>query len=83
MNPNRLLEQFINQFNSTPGSGASALGDEVKQQIRTALTAAFNKLDLVPREEFDAQRAVLQRTREKLEALEKAVAELEEKLNKQ
>lgn len=43
------------------------------------MTATFAKLDLVTREEFEVQTQVLQRTREKLEALEKRVADLESK----
>jgi hypothetical protein len=50
---------------------------DAEKNIRSALTATFNKLDLVTREEYDVQTQVLQRTREKLEALEKRVAELE------
>ena len=45
--------------------------------IGDGIKAGLGKLDLVTREEFDVQRAVLLRTREKLETLEKAVAELE------
>jgi BMFP domain-containing protein YqiC len=51
----------------------------MQQQIKTVLQSSFAKLDLVTREEFDAQAAVLQRTREKLEQLEAMVAELESK----
>jgi BMFP domain-containing protein YqiC len=43
------------------------------------LQGAFARLDLVSREEFDAQSQVLLRTREKLEQLEKIVSELEAK----
>ena len=74
MQPNQLFEQLTQQvaqqLNNTLGPGASALGEELQQHIRTALTSAFNKLELVPREEFDAQQAVLQRTRQRLEVLE-------------
>ena len=83
MQPNQLFEQFTQQLNSTLGPGASAIGEELQQQIRTALTAAFNKLELVPREEFDAQQTVLQRTRQRLETLEQQVIALETQLNKQ
>jgi len=44
----------------------------------TALQAGLAKLDLVTREEFEVQRAVLLKTREKLDALEAAVRELEQ-----
>lgn len=48
--------------------------------MRAMLNQGFAKLDLLTREEFDVQAEVLARTREKLEALEKRVAELEAKL---
>ena len=50
---------------------------ELQQAFKSALQSGLSKLDLVTREEFDVQRAVLLRTREKLEALERAVAALE------
>ncbi|MCP5451915.1 accessory factor UbiK family protein [Candidatus Competibacter phosphatis] len=52
---------------------------EMEKNFHAALQAAFAKLDLVTREEFDVQQAVLARTRAKLETLEKQVAELEGK----
>lgn len=58
-------------------AGAQALRDDVEHNLRRALEAALAKLDLVTREEFEVQRAVLLRTRERLEALERQVAELE------
>ena len=51
--------------------------EELQQNFKSVLQAGLGKLDLVTREEFDVQRAVLLRTREKLEALERAVAALE------
>ena len=52
-----------------------------KRELHVALQAALAKLDIVTREEFDAQAAVLQRTRAKLEALEARCAEIEQNLN--
>ncbi len=52
---------------------------EMEKNFHAALQAAFAKLELVTREEFDVQQAVLARTRAKLETLEKQVAELEGK----
>ncbi|KEA63565.1 hypothetical protein ADIMK_2344 [Marinobacterium lacunae] len=51
---------------------------ELQQQIRTLVQGTFSRLDLVTRDEFDAQRAVLARTRELVEQLEKRLAELEQ-----
>lgn len=48
-----------------------------RQEMKAAVQSAMGKMDLVTREEFDAQAAVLQRTRERLEQLEKQVADLE------
>src|SRR5690554_3689208 len=50
---------------------------EVEKQIKALLQSALAKLDVVSREEFETQQLVLLRTRERLEALEKRVAELE------
>ena len=47
-------------------------------QLQTLLQSALRKCNIVTREDFDAQSAVLMRTREKLEALEKQVAILEQ-----
>ena len=53
---------------------------DVRKNRRAALTAAFDRLDLVTRDELEVQEAVLQRTRARLEDMEQRVAELEKKL---
>ncbi len=53
------------------------LQEDLEKNLRSALEAGLSHLDLVTREEFDLQTALLVRTREKLEQLEKIVAELE------
>jgi BMFP domain-containing protein YqiC len=58
-------------------SGLQVLRADVERNLRAALEAGFARLDLVTREEFDVQSAVLARTREKLERLEVLVAEME------
>ena len=60
----------------------ASLSQEIEQNLRAALTAALGHLNLVTREELDVQNAVLTRTREKIAALEKQVAELEKLLRK-
>ncbi|MGY3266606.1 MULTISPECIES: ubiquinone biosynthesis accessory factor UbiK [unclassified Lysobacter] len=59
------------------GESASELRTELQQNFRAVLQAGLTRLDLVTREEFEVQRAVLLRTREKLEHLERAVAGME------
>ncbi len=50
---------------------------DIEKNMRSGLESGLHKMNLVTREEFDIQTAVLLRTREKLEVLEKAVADLE------
>jgi ubiquinone biosynthesis accessory factor UbiK len=54
---------------------------DLEANFRAVLRASLGKLDLVTREEFDAQTKVLERTRAKAEALEARVAELERALS--
>ena len=52
--------------------------DELQQNFKAALQAGLSRMDLVTREEFDIQAQVLQRTREKLKALEERLDRLEQ-----
>ena len=63
-------------LDALPGSVRDLRAD-VERNFRSALQSGFAKMDLVTREEFDVQAAVLARTRAKLESLEKQVAALE------
>ena len=58
----------------------SQLSSDVKKNMRAALQSALERLDLVTREELEVQEAVLARTREKLQELEKKIAALEKQL---
>lgn len=58
-------------------SSVQDLQTDIERNIRSGIEGGLKKMNLVSREEFDIQNAVLLRTREKLEALEKTVAELE------
>ncbi|MGH1471979.1 MAG: accessory factor UbiK family protein [Cellvibrionaceae bacterium] len=75
---NKLLAQAHDFFNDTPddGSAASDLNPEIQSKMKILLQSALQKMDVVSREEFDAQTAVLQRTRLRLESLEAEVIEL-------
>src|SRR3546814_10141365 len=54
--------------------------EELQQNFKAVLQTGLSRLDPVTREEFDVQRAVLLRTREKLDALEQLVEQLEARL---
>lgn len=59
---------------------ASSPAADVEKNIKALMMSGFNKLDLVTREEFDIQTQVLARTREQLAAVEKRLADLEQRL---
>ena len=55
----------------------SSPAKDIEKNVKALLQGGLAKLDVVPRAEFDVQAKVLARTREKLDALERKVAELE------
>ena len=55
--------------------------EQIDRNARSLLQSALTRLDVVSREEFDAQAAVLKRTRERLEALEAKIASLDDDLS--
>lgn len=54
------------------------IGEELRRNLKPLVESALNRMELVTREEFDAQSRVLARTREKLETLEAQVAAMEQ-----
>ncbi|NIB39421.1 accessory factor UbiK family protein [Pseudomaricurvus alkylphenolicus] len=56
----------------------TSTADLPEKELRSLLESTLRRMNLVSRAEFDAQQAVLQRTREKLEQLERQLAELEQ-----
>jgi BMFP domain-containing protein YqiC len=75
----RLIDDLARRLaGSVPGS-VTALRRDLEQNFKGVLSGGLAKFDLVTREEFDVQAAVLQRTREKLAVLERRLAELEER----
>ena len=55
--------------------------EELQENFKSVLQSGLAKLDLVTREEFEVQRAVLLRTREKLDELQRTVADLEAQID--
>ena len=74
------LEQIAKQIHDSMPQPVKDLGADVDQKVRQVIQGQLNKLDVVSRDEFDAQQAVLLRTREKLDALEKQVAAMESQI---
>ena len=57
--------------------------EDAEKNFHAIFQSALARLDLVSREEFEVQKAVLAKTRHKLEALEQRVAEMEQQVLKQ
>lgn len=74
------IDELARRLSNLVPPGLRESREEMQENFKAVLQSGLAKLDLVTREEFDVQRAVLLRTREKLEALEGAVAELEAQL---
>lgn len=74
-----LLRSLMQGLPPGLASSASGLREDLENNFRAVLRANLGKLELAGREEFDAQRKVLERTRARLEELEKRVAQLEGK----
>lgn len=78
----KMLDDLARKLADAVPAGVRDLQQDLEKNFHATLQSAFNKMDLVTREEFEVQTALLARTREKLDTLEKQVAELEQQ-NKQ
>ena len=70
------LDELARRLSSLVPPGLREGREELQQNFKSVLQAGLGKLDLVTREEFEVQRAVLARTRERLEALERDLSDL-------
>lgn len=65
------------------GNGESGkFSDELRKNLRAMVESAVRKLDIVSREEFETQAAVLRRSLEKIEQLEQQLEELSGQIEK-
>ena len=80
VNPSQ-LEQMAKKIVDIIPEGFAELPESMHSQVKAVLNSGLDKMDLVTREEFDVQTAVLAKTRAKLEQLEKTVADIEQQLN--
>lgn len=75
------IDELATKLSESLPPGARRLQEDAQARFKTVLKSAFAKMDLVSREEFDIQSGVLERTRIKLESLERQLRELEEELS--
>jgi len=78
----KLLDDLAKRVAGSVPTGLQSLQEDLRKNLRSALESSLSRLDLVTRQEFDIQSAVLARTREKLEHLEKQLAKMEKMLLK-
>ena len=78
-NPNEIIDRIVQTAKAVM---PESLTDDVKQNIRTAIQEVISDLDVVSREEFDVQKSVLLRTREKIDDMEAVIKELEGRLTR-
>ena len=71
------IDELARRLSSLVPSGLREGREELQQNFKSVLQTGLGKLDLVTRDEFDVQRAVLLRTRDKLNELQRAVAKME------
>lgn len=77
MDPLDQLDTLAKRLSSLIPEPLQATQQDIESNLRSGLESGLRKMNLVTREEFDVQSAVLLRTREKLEELEKRVVALE------
>jgi len=75
MRNQKIFEEVSAKIKDVLGQSPAA---DIEKNLRAVLHSVFNQLDLVTREEFEVQQAVLLRTREKLEQLEAKFTEMEQ-----
>ena len=75
------IDELAKRLANLVPPGAREARDDLAANFRETLRAGLRRLDLVTREEFDVQRAVLLRTREKLELVENMLLLVEARLD--
>jgi BMFP domain-containing protein YqiC len=73
----KMLDDLAQRLARTVPAGVVSLKNDLEENFRSILQSGLTRLDLVSRQEFDVQVAVLKRTREMVEKLEARIAELE------
>ncbi len=79
----QFIDDLANRLANVVPPGVKSLQDDLERNFRGLLQSGFAKLDLVTREEFDVQTRVLERTRQKLTALEQKLQSLQQQVKVQ
>lgn len=73
------LEDLVRKLSAAVPEGLRSMRKDLEEKFRSVLQTGLGKLELVTREEFEVQEAVLARTREKLDTLEERLKDYEKK----
>jgi len=73
------IDQLARRLADSVPQGLRSVKDDLEKNFRSVLQSGLGKLDLVTRDEFEVQEAVLARTRQKLEGLEERLQTMESK----
>lgn len=76
------IESILAEVSNALPENIQHFKNDIENNLRATLNASFSKMELVTREEFDIQTALLQRTRTKLEEMHDKLTELEQQLEK-
>ena len=76
---NRTLDELAEKLSAVLPDGIKVMKRDIESNFRAVLESTFSKMNLVSREEFEVQAALLKRTQDKLKKLEHAVEELSTK----
>ncbi len=74
------LDELARRLADSVPESVRAFGRDLEGNFKAVLQAQLCKLDLVSRQEFDVQAALLERTQAKLTAMEERLKEIEAKL---
>lgn len=74
----KFVDDLARRLSEAVPPGVRAARDDVETHFKAVLSSAFERMDLVTREQFEAQTAVLERCREKLARLDKKLTDLED-----
>jgi len=74
------IDELARRIAGLMPESATRFQEEIEKNLKAGLKGVLQKMDLVTREEYDVQTAILERSREKLAQLEQRVAELEAKI---
>lgn len=74
------IDDIANRLANAIPPSFNHLKEDMEKNFHAILQSALARLDLVTREEFEVQKAVVAKTRQKLEAMEQRIAEIEQQI---